>query len=242
MPEISHGLVSDGNAGIKAGQGKTEIPGPAKPVPAAPERSLLEQSTSHPDTIPSNPKLSTPRAEESRTSVQLTDKGPSKAEGSAPAKLAASAPPSVVVSLPFGPKLEPNTSVPSFRWTLSHGTRSPAEALISTMAKFSSIVPPAETSFEWSAAAPGGAAAFAALDVFACLPEWASLAQELGGDLAHDVDGLGLEVLDAETRLYNAELTYAQTQGTLFQALVNLYKSLGGGWVVKADDMTAKKQ
>jgi len=51
-----------------------------------------------------------------------------------------------------------------------------------------------------------------------------------------------LEVLDAETRLYNAELTYAQTQGTLFQALVNLYKALGGGWVVKADEMTAKSQ
>jgi multidrug efflux system outer membrane protein len=50
-----------------------------------------------------------------------------------------------------------------------------------------------------------------------------------------------LEVLDAETRLYGAELQYAQTQGTLFQALVNLYKALGGGWVVKADEMTVKR-
>jgi multidrug efflux system outer membrane protein len=49
-----------------------------------------------------------------------------------------------------------------------------------------------------------------------------------------------IEVLDADTRLYNAELTHAQTQGALFQALVNLYKSLGGGWVVKADAMTVK--
>jgi multidrug efflux system outer membrane protein len=47
-----------------------------------------------------------------------------------------------------------------------------------------------------------------------------------------------LEVLDAESRLYNAELTYAKAQGTLFQALVNLYKAMGGGWVVKADEMT----
>jgi multidrug efflux system outer membrane protein len=48
-----------------------------------------------------------------------------------------------------------------------------------------------------------------------------------------------LEVLDAQSRLYNAELTYAQTQGTLFQALVNLYKAMGGGWVVEADKLTA---
>jgi multidrug efflux system outer membrane protein len=47
-----------------------------------------------------------------------------------------------------------------------------------------------------------------------------------------------LEVLDAQTRLYNAELSHAQTQGTLIQARVNLYKALGGGWVVKADEMT----
>jgi multidrug efflux system outer membrane protein len=47
-----------------------------------------------------------------------------------------------------------------------------------------------------------------------------------------------LEVLDAESRLYTAELTYAKAQGTLFQALVNLYKAMGGGWVVKADEMT----
>jgi len=48
-----------------------------------------------------------------------------------------------------------------------------------------------------------------------------------------------LEVLDAQSRLYNAELTQTQTQGTLFQALVNLYKAVGGGWVVEADKLTA---
>ena len=47
-----------------------------------------------------------------------------------------------------------------------------------------------------------------------------------------------LEVLDAQSRLYTAELTHTQTQGVLFRALVNLYKAMGGGWVVTADQMT----
>ncbi len=47
-----------------------------------------------------------------------------------------------------------------------------------------------------------------------------------------------IEVLDAERSLFSAELSYAQTQGTLFLALVNLYKSMGGGWVVTADGLT----
>lgn len=47
-----------------------------------------------------------------------------------------------------------------------------------------------------------------------------------------------LEVLDAESRLYNAELVYTNAQGVLFQALVNLYKAMGGGWVTEADRMT----
>jgi multidrug efflux system outer membrane protein len=48
-----------------------------------------------------------------------------------------------------------------------------------------------------------------------------------------------IEVLDAERSLFNAELQYAQTQGLLFQSLVNLYKAMGGGWVVEADKLTA---
>jgi multidrug efflux system outer membrane protein len=48
-----------------------------------------------------------------------------------------------------------------------------------------------------------------------------------------------IEVLDAERSLFSAELGYAQTQGVLFQALVNLYKTMGGGWVVEADNLTA---
>ncbi|MFZ2198189.1 MAG: efflux transporter outer membrane subunit [Thermodesulfovibrionales bacterium] len=47
-----------------------------------------------------------------------------------------------------------------------------------------------------------------------------------------------IEVLDAERSLFNAELSYAQTQGVLFLSLVNLYKSTGGGWVVTAEGMT----
>ena len=47
-----------------------------------------------------------------------------------------------------------------------------------------------------------------------------------------------IEVLDAERSLFSAELTYVQTQGTLFGALVNLYKAMGGGWVVEADKLT----
>ena len=44
-----------------------------------------------------------------------------------------------------------------------------------------------------------------------------------------------LEVLDAERSLFSAEINYSQTQGTLFKAVVNLYKAMGGGWVVEAD-------
>lgn len=47
-----------------------------------------------------------------------------------------------------------------------------------------------------------------------------------------------VEVLDAERSLFNAQLSYAQTQGTIFQSLVNIYKAMGGGWVVEADKMT----
>jgi multidrug efflux system outer membrane protein len=42
-----------------------------------------------------------------------------------------------------------------------------------------------------------------------------------------------IEVLDAEQSLFNVELSYAQTKGGLHQALINLYKAMGGGWIVK---------
>ena len=44
-----------------------------------------------------------------------------------------------------------------------------------------------------------------------------------------------LDVLDAERSLFNAQLSYVQNQAALFQALSNLYKAMGGGWVIEAD-------
>ena len=44
-----------------------------------------------------------------------------------------------------------------------------------------------------------------------------------------------IEVLDAERSLFNVELARAQTKGNLFQALVNLYKAMGGGWAAEKD-------
>ena len=48
-----------------------------------------------------------------------------------------------------------------------------------------------------------------------------------------------IEVLDAERSLFNAELEYTRTQGVLFLSFVNLYKSMGGGWVVTAEGLTS---
>jgi multidrug efflux system outer membrane protein len=39
-----------------------------------------------------------------------------------------------------------------------------------------------------------------------------------------------LEVLDAERNLFSAELAFTETRSGQFQALVNLYKAMGGGW------------
>jgi multidrug efflux system outer membrane protein len=44
-----------------------------------------------------------------------------------------------------------------------------------------------------------------------------------------------LEVLDAERSLFDAELAAARTKGILLQALINLYKAMGGGWVARAE-------
>jgi len=44
-----------------------------------------------------------------------------------------------------------------------------------------------------------------------------------------------IEVLDAERSLFDAELAYTQTKGGLFQALINLYKAGGGGWVISLE-------
>jgi multidrug efflux system outer membrane protein len=49
-----------------------------------------------------------------------------------------------------------------------------------------------------------------------------------------------LEVLDAERTLFNVQLSYTQNQGVLFQAMINLYKAMGGGWVTEADQLTGR--
>jgi multidrug efflux system outer membrane protein len=49
-----------------------------------------------------------------------------------------------------------------------------------------------------------------------------------------------IEVLDAERSLFNAQLSYTQTSGAVFSSVIALYKAMGGGWVVTAEQMTHK--
>ncbi|RDJ98016.1 efflux transporter outer membrane subunit [Paraburkholderia lacunae] len=49
-----------------------------------------------------------------------------------------------------------------------------------------------------------------------------------------------IEVLDAERSLFNAQLSYTQTHGVVFNSLIGLYKAMGGGWVVQAEGMTGR--
>jgi multidrug efflux system outer membrane protein len=51
-----------------------------------------------------------------------------------------------------------------------------------------------------------------------------------------------LEVLDAETSLFNAELLLSQGERDRLQAHVDLYKALGGGWVDSAAAMAPQPQ
>ena len=44
-----------------------------------------------------------------------------------------------------------------------------------------------------------------------------------------------LEVLDAERSLFNVELSKIAGQNAVFRALINIYKSMGGGWVEAAE-------
>jgi multidrug efflux system outer membrane protein len=41
-------------------------------------------------------------------------------------------------------------------------------------------------------------------------------------------------VLDAERALFNAELDYARVKSDTYFALIDLYKAMGGGWVIDA--------
>ena len=42
-------------------------------------------------------------------------------------------------------------------------------------------------------------------------------------------------MVDAEREVFSAELDLLDAQGNQFLVLVNLYKSLGGGWVEEVD-------
>ena len=44
-----------------------------------------------------------------------------------------------------------------------------------------------------------------------------------------------LNVLDAERRLFESQLLLADTEANSFSSLINLYKALGGGWVIEAE-------
>jgi len=43
-------------------------------------------------------------------------------------------------------------------------------------------------------------------------------------------------VLDTERALFNAELTESQTLRLYINAIIELYKSLGGGWMPEDDE------
>jgi multidrug efflux system outer membrane protein len=47
-------------------------------------------------------------------------------------------------------------------------------------------------------------------------------------------------VLDAERSLFNAQLSETQTHAAALASFVTLYKAMGGGWVVTADQMTTQ--
>ncbi|MDR3624182.1 MAG: efflux transporter outer membrane subunit [Chlamydiales bacterium] len=47
-----------------------------------------------------------------------------------------------------------------------------------------------------------------------------------------------LTFLDAERKLFNVELDYATAQGDCLISVVELYKALGGGWVIDADNIS----
>ena len=45
-----------------------------------------------------------------------------------------------------------------------------------------------------------------------------------------------IDVLDAQNKLFDAQLQYVSIQGDVYGSLVNTYKAMGGGWVVQAQD------
>jgi multidrug efflux system outer membrane protein len=47
-----------------------------------------------------------------------------------------------------------------------------------------------------------------------------------------------MDVLDAERNLFSSQLQYATTLQTRLQAMINLYKAMGGGWVAEAEKLS----
>lgn len=45
-------------------------------------------------------------------------------------------------------------------------------------------------------------------------------------------------VLQAQQQLFPAELNYAQFRASLLASYVNIYKAMGGGWIIEAEKMT----
>jgi outer membrane protein, multidrug efflux system len=48
-------------------------------------------------------------------------------------------------------------------------------------------------------------------------------------------------VLQAEQQLFPSELSYAQSRASLLISYVNIYKAMGGGWVIEAEKLTLEK-
>ena len=51
---------------------------------------------------------------------------------------------------------------------------------------------------------------------------------------ASDFAASCIEVLDAQRSLFDAELQYVSVRGDVYTSLVNTYKAMGGGWVIRA--------
>jgi multidrug efflux system outer membrane protein len=45
-----------------------------------------------------------------------------------------------------------------------------------------------------------------------------------------------IDVLDAQSKLFDAQLQYVNVQGDVYSSLVNTYKAMGGGWITKAQE------
>jgi len=48
-----------------------------------------------------------------------------------------------------------------------------------------------------------------------------------------------LQVLDANRSLFSSQLDYVQTQTAVITSLVDIYRSMGGGWINVAEQSTA---